>query len=324
MEQHAASASSPTTHVIQRTRGVIVQQQTHVNNNVNNNNNNSSSTLRQNLQKSTSPVNTSPVSVRPAQQQSPHTSVLVRQQVSNVISRQTSSPQPTDRIFKDTSSGSPHSAPRSPSFTQHAYTLMQKYGITAQNAPFDVNRLQRPILPRPQSMRPSSSLRPPPSYVAPANVRQQGSLTSSVSPGGRSLIRTPASNYFRPLRFAPPMRAPLPPPRGAVNDTPRQRDFRDFNLNSGNVGLESARNQAHVNPDTLAKISELADITRASIPMPPLEDDGEIVALSSQRNSARKVVDSRPQRDLMPPPSTSGISNFSSFFLKKTFARFFR
>ncbi|XP_055327501.1 uncharacterized protein LOC129580828 [Paramacrobiotus metropolitanus] len=134
----------------------------------------------------------------------------------------------------------------------------------------------------PSSLVDSSStvfLRQPPAYSAIEHLRPARVSQRASSAFFRSQFRSGIA--FRPLRFAPPMRAP--PHRGGVPDTPRARDFRLVVPRS--AATEFVKNHS-VAADTLAKISELAEITRASIPMPPLEDDpdGHVAASSSRDN----------------------------------------
>ncbi|OWA49783.1 hypothetical protein BV898_14320 [Hypsibius exemplaris] len=161
----------------------------------------------------------------------------------------------------------------------------------------------------------SPSLRSPPAYHDTLRYLQ-GSLRGSNSPVGQRMSLKPPHHHptaqqqqqqTRPLKFAP-MKPPPPLPQRSEP----LRQVRDYVIHSntstpststgGNTG--NGRNSGGAghtlthDPDTLAKISELAKITRASIPMSPLEDDAEMVS----------TFRGRDYRELMPPPAARGAA----------------
>lgn len=158
---------------------------------------------------------------------------------------------------------------------------------------------------RPASMSsPSSSLRPPPRYdtVRHSQLARKGPNHNAMKGGMRGLP-------FRSLRFAPPMQPPPPSRISVCSDVPsiRSRDFRDFVPKSSAAPANLSSSTLYT--DTLAKISELAEITRASIPMAPLEDDADSPAPVPDTDESRGDI-SRPvhledpvsHREPMPPP----------------------
>ena len=154
---------------------------------------------------------------------------------------------------------------------------------------------------RPQLARHShTGLRSPPSYDtlrylqgSSPRVGQRMSLKPATSLHHHHHQQPVAAHQIhhqRPLKFAP-MKPPPPPPHRT--EPPRQ--IRDYVIHAnssvavggggpstsnsagggggGGGGNAGCRMSGTHDPDTLAQISELAKITRASIPMSPLEDE---------------------------------------------------